>query len=277
MPHPLLSRTTSNRVKAALSAIVLFIATASALAAEGADAVDIVGAEAYAEIQAKGKAVRTDSGSTPSLLPLHAAADGFRKAIAAEKPSVIVETVFAIPRARPADQAGRKAELAAVYGLMRSFSTLEGIEYYSASHKAMRVLYAASYRIDDAQKRTRLPDQPAPGPDSIPGSETILAFQKDLSLGSNVYSYSFASYPDAVSVDATNLTRMSYGPIPMVSPGGFKTRLLVVAANDAIVFYAVITAGAPGIVKARLGESLANRAEALFVWFKANSTSFLLR
>jgi hypothetical protein len=210
-------------------------------------------------------------------LPAHASAERIRAALVAEKPSIVVETVFALPRKRPADPAGQKAELAAIYGLMRSFSTLKGIEYYSISHKKMRVLYVESYRIDDEAKRTPLPDQPVPAADAIPAAETILAFQKDQSLGSNVYRYSFESFPESVLIEATNLTRMIYGIVPMVAPEGFKTRILVIAADDAIIFYSVCSADSPGIVRSRLGESLANRTEALFRWFSAKSPSFLNR
>jgi hypothetical protein len=258
---------------AAVSALALMILSPSTLAAEGTAAAQIIGPAAYAEIQAKGKAVRTGTSSL-ALLPAHASAEGLRAAVAAEKPGVIVETVFALPRKGPPDLTGRKAELASIYGLMRSFGTLKGIEYYSASHKAMRVLYAESYRIDDEVKRSPLPDPPAPAADSIPATETMLAFQKDLSLGANVYRYSFATFPDAVLVEATNLTIMSYGIVPMVSTGGFKTRILVIAADDAIVFYSASTANPPGIFRSRIGESLANRAEALFRWFSAKSSSF---
>jgi hypothetical protein len=276
-------RTTGNRstsiIKRAFLVGTLFASFASPalLAAEGARAAQIVGDAAYAEIQAKGKAVRTGVGPGLALLPAQASAEGIRAAIAAEKPGIVVESVFALPRKRPSDPAGQKAELAAIYGLMRSFGTLKGIEYYSVSHKAMRVLYAESFRIDDEKARAPLPDQSFPEADSIPASETLLAFQKDLSLGANVYRYAFTSFPDAVLVEATNLTRMNYGIVPMVAPEGFKTRVLVIAADDAIVFYSVSAANSPGIVRARLGESLANRAEALFRWFSARSSSFLPR
>jgi hypothetical protein len=267
-------RSTSGIRKAASCiALCLAILAPRALAAE--TAAQIVGAAAYAEIQAKGKAVRTGAGPSLSLVPAHASAQAIRDAIGAEKPGVVVETVFSLPRKRPADEAGRKAELASIYGLMRSFGTLKGIEYYSVSHKGMRVLYAESYRIDDEIKRSPLPDEPSPAVDSILRTETILAFQKDLSLGANVYRYSFTSFPDAVLVEATNLTKMSYGIVPMVSPGRFKSRLLVIQAEDAIVFYTASVADSPGIVRARLGESLANRAEALFRWFTDKSAAFL--
>jgi hypothetical protein len=261
------------------AAVLLSIILPASLCAQGASArasaAGILGEETCAEIAAKGKIVRT--GAKLELLPRHPAAEGIRAAITAQKPGIIVESAFTIPRPRPADQGKERLELAEIYGAMRSFGSMQGIEYYSASRKAMRVLYAESYRIDEARSRSALPDEPAPPPDAIPGSETILAFQRDLSLGANVYSYSFASFPDAVLVEATNLTRMSYGIFPAIAPEGFKTRVLVIGADDAIVFYSVSAANSPGVLRTRLGESLANRAEALFRWFLAKSEGFLSR
>jgi len=232
MLNPIAHSASVQLKRAILAASVLALSATAALAAEETTAAQLLGPAVYAEVQAKGKATRTLSGLALELLPAYPAAQGIRAAVASEKPGVIVETVFSLPRKRPADAAGKKAELASIYGLMRSIGTLKGIEYYSASHKAMRTLYVESYRIDDEIKRTPLADQPSPEPDSIPATETVLAFQKDLSFGANVYRYSFITYPDGVLVEATNLTKMSYGIVPMVGVGGFKTRLLVIAAAD---------------------------------------------
>ena len=68
---------------------------------------------------------------------------------------------------------------------------------------------------------------------------------------------------------SSNLTRMSYGIVPVLAPGALATRLLVIQAEDAILFYAVSGASAPGIFTGKLEESFFNRAEALFRWFAA--------
>jgi hypothetical protein len=231
---------------------------------------DIVGASAYAELKSSGKVVRTGGDAKLSLLPAHAAAALIPQAVAAKKPGIVVEALFSLPRKRPAAEAGRKAELASIYGLMRSFGTLKGIEYYSASRGKMRTLYADSYRIDDIVGRVPLPDQAPPAADAVPAAETILAFQRDLSFGANVYRYSFSSFPDALRVESINLTKMNYGIVPAVAAEGLTTRILVICAEDAIVFYSESGADAPGILSSKIGESFANRAEALFRWFSAH-------
>lgn len=260
--------------KPLLAALLLALLASPILAQDGATASDLIGAAAYAQIKASGKAVRSGSDARLELLPKHPATAGIAEAVAAGKSGVVVEAAFALQRKRPSNAAERKAELASIYGLMRSFSTLEGIEYYSVTYGKMRTLYSESYRIDDAAKRSPLPDPSPPPADAVPSKESILVFQKDTSFGANVYRYAFASFPDAVLVEATNLTKMSYGIVPMVASEGLKTRLLAVCAADAILFYVESDTDAPSLLRSRVGDSFANRAAALFAWFSANA-SFL--
>jgi hypothetical protein len=66
---------------------------------------------------------------------------------------------------------------------------------------------------------------------------------------------------------SVNLTRMSYKLVPVLAPNAFVTRVLVVQAQDAILFYIECGADAPVIIKGKLEESFTNRAEAVFRWF----------
>jgi hypothetical protein len=195
-----------------------------------------------------------------------------REDIEREKPNLIVEAVFALQRPKPAAAAAAQAELASVYGILRSLGSLQGIEYYSASRKTMRTFYAESYIIDGPGSKTALIDPKAPLAGAIPQSETVYAFQRDLSFGANRYRYEYTSFPDAIRLSSSNLTKMSYGIVPVAAPGELSTRLLVIQADDVILFYAVSGAKAPGLVSGKLEDSFANRAEALFRWFSAKYT-----
>ena len=258
----------------ALMIIVLVELCGAVRDTEAENAVSSLPVEIAAQISASGKAVRSSAGE-PGLLPLHPASTAIRAAIAAEKPSILVEAVFILPRAKNpnaqtnAAPASRAGDLASIYGMLRSLGSLQGIEYYSASRKAMRTLYAESYIVDSPDTKVRMPDPKIPMPGTLPATETLFAFQRDLSFGANIYRYDFAIYPDAVEIKSLNLTRMSYGLIPMLSRNALVTRLLVIQADDAIIFYAESGARAPGVFKNRIENSFSNRAEALFKWFSA--------
>jgi hypothetical protein len=261
----------------ARAALCLSLALTASLAASAQEARSVAAlcAPYYGELVANGKAVRTSDAGLAQLLPLGPASDPIRAAIAADRPGILVETAFLLPRK---GAAGLLAEQAQIYGLLRSFSTLEGIQYYSVTHKSMRTLYAESYRIDAPETKLRLPDPAAPQPSEVSSaSETLFAFQRDLSFGANTYSYDFRAVDGGVTVEITNLTRMSYGIIPLVAPKALKTRLLVLPASDGILFYAESDSASPGPFRSKLEESFKNRAIALFGWFSSRSAAFVKR
>jgi hypothetical protein len=235
---------------------------------QAASLASLLPADAASLLASSGKAVRTSSGKL-SLIPNHQASATIRDAIERERPSLVVEAVFALRRPKPASAAAAQAELASVYGILRSIGSLQGIEYYSASRKKMRTFYAESYIIDGPDSKAAVSDPKAPIAGAIPQSETVYAFQRDLSFGANRYRYEYASFPDAICLSSSNLTKMSYGIVPVAAAGELSTRLLVIQADDGILFYAASGAKAPGLFSGKLEDSFANRAEALFRWFAA--------
>jgi hypothetical protein len=263
---------TITRYPRAIAALVLFSCAAAAFSAPSFSlpSAAAICAPYYAELAAQGKVLKTSDGTAPSLIPGGPRAEALRLAIAADKPGILVESAFFLPRTAPADEAGARAEAARIYGLTRSFSALQGIEYFSVSHNAMRTLFAESYRIDGPDTKRRLPDPPAPSPGAVPSTESIFAFQRDLSFGANTYRYDYTAYPESIFVDTRNLTRMSYGIVPMIAPEALRTRLLVIPTTEGIVYYAESDTSAGGPLRGRIGESFANRAEALFKWFSAS-------
>jgi hypothetical protein len=256
-----------------LTAIALLFLTAFGLGAEGqasqsASLTSLLPAEAASLLASSGRAVRTSSEKL-SFIPNHPASAAIREAFEKEKPSLVVEAVFALPRPKPPTEAATQVELASVYGILRSLGSLQGIEYYSTSHKKMRTFYAESYIIDGPDSTVALNDPKAPIIGAIPQSETVYAFQRDLSFGANRYRYEYAAFPDAIRLSSSNLTKMSYGIVTVAAPGELSTRLLVIQADNAILFYAASGAKAPGFFSGKLEDSFANRAEALFRWFSA--------
>lgn len=216
-----------------------------------------------------GRVVRVAYKGEPSLLPDHPTSAVLKAAIASSKSSILVETLFSLARPRPQDSAAAAAELAGIYGYLRSVGSLQGIEYWSASRNELRTFYAESYRIESPESRKKISDPPAPLPGKIPAAESFFAFQRDLSFGSNVYRYDYSFSEDNFLVTQTNLTRMNYGLVPVMAAGALSTRLFLIRAEDAIVFYAESGAEAPGIFKGKLEVSFSNRAEALFRWFES--------
>jgi hypothetical protein len=183
------------------------------------------------------------------------------------EPSVMVETLFVY---RKPDNANKEAwsagEEARLYNGVLALSTLAGLQYYSASRGTMRTFYETSSVIDGQSTKRPLPDPVYTQP---PARLTVLARQKDLTFGDNIYQYDFYSETGAIIFIQQNLTSLSYGIIPAVGKNKLQSVAAVIdAGNNLLVYIASMSKAAsiPGM-KERIGNSFANRSEAIFNWF----------
>jgi hypothetical protein len=208
----------------------------------------------------------------PRLIPNHAE---LRNMIEAAKrglnPNVMVETLFLFQKPVQADRNGwTQAELTALYNEVIAISTLQGIQYYSASRGAMRIFYETSSVIDGPSTKRPLPDPSY----LMPSAEmSLYARQKDLTFGDNVYQYTFRIVPGAMIIIQENITALTYGIITAVGRNNLNAMVALVDAGDSIVIYAVSmarTASFPGI-RDRMGDSFSNRAEAILQWINSGA------
>jgi len=205
-----------------------------------------------------------------SLAPDHFAAGEMRAALATEKPDIIVEALFLWqkPTAGPLE-----AEILAAYNVLRSVSTLQGIEYYSATRKKIRQLYSYSSLITGPEDQTPILDSRLY---RIPQSrETLYARQNDTTFGDNRYRIELSAGMDYVVQHSTNLTKLSLGIVPVAGPGNIHVRLLIVRVDEGLLIYIASSARAtlvPG-VRTTLEESFGNRAAAVYAWFSKELTA----
>jgi hypothetical protein len=170
---------------------------------------------------------------------------------------------------KPAGAAGRawsEEERTALFNLLRSLSTLSGIEYYSASRERMRVFYESSYVVDGPGGSSPLPD---PVVSVVPERSTLFAVQKDLSFGENRYRYDYEATPADIAFTQLNLTTMTYGIIPVLGKERLKTMVLVSDTEEGYLLYAVSAAKTtllPGL-ETKVKNSFSNRADAIYRWF----------
>jgi hypothetical protein len=185
--------------------------------------------------------------------------------IGEQKPSVAVEALYYLRDTRvygkPEEQQLR------IYNILRSISSLEGIQYYSASRKTMRIFYAESYVIDSFLTKKRLPD---PLVKTIPEKDVVDVHQRDLTFGANDYEYDYRSLDGAIAFFSSNVGTIHYLIFPVIGPRKLNTTVLVVPAGQDILLYVFSSANAMSIpgLNDRLKDSFSNRADALFSWFK---------
>ena len=156
--------------------------------------------------------------------------------------------------------------LLSLYNTLRSVSTLEGIEYYSASRERMRTLFAETWVIKGPDDDTRLPD---PLVSTIPRKDTLYIHQKDLTFGENVSRVVYRHEGSALSMSITNETTMRYMLFPLVREGNMSMQMLILPVSEGIVFYGLSTVDVLDlkVFYKKMRASFTNRLIALKDWF----------
>jgi hypothetical protein len=162
------------------------------------------------------------------------------------------------------------AERTALLNSTAAISTLAGIQYYSASRKAMRTFYEYSRVIDSPESKQELADPFFADP---PARLSLYARQRDLSFGDNIYEYRYQTGGDFLIFVQRNLTPLKIGPISAVGRDHLHALLAVIDAGDSLLVYAASlakTASFPGLGD-RISSSFTNRAQAVLGWFNTRA------
>jgi L-lactate permease len=238
----------------------------------------LIGQEKAAALLAGEKLILSQFNDVqPRLIPqrpsLIALVDTIRRDLV---PSVMVETLFVYEKPVNAKkEAWSTDEEVRLYNGILALSTLAGLQYYSASRGAMRTFYETSSVIDGQSTKRPLLDPVYSRP---PSGLTILARQKDLTFGDNIYQYDYYSETGAFIFVQQNLTSLSYGIIPAIGKNKLQSVASVMDAGNYILVYIVSMSKAVSIpgMKERIGNSFANRSEALFNWFSSQADKAFL-
>jgi hypothetical protein len=204
----------------------------------------------------------------PALLPRNVAVkDEVAVAIRTLNPTVLTESLYLYKKPAGASFKWTEAEKTALLNETLALSTLAGLQYYSASRKAMRTFYETSFVISEPSSKKALED---PHYSKIPSSVVIYARQKDLTFGNNVYQYSYSVYKDALIFVQQNLTALTAGIIPAVGKNKLRSIVAVIDAGDYLLVYAASFAKTVSLpsMRERIGQSFSTRADAVLQWFK---------
>jgi hypothetical protein len=226
-----------------------------------------------AELRDAGELTRFFGDDDPlALVPATALRHAVRDDIEGMELLIGVEALFAFDP--PAALAREPEQGRYIYNVLRSVSTLEGIEYYSASRKRMRTFFYESYAIATPDSREPLPD---PTVQTVPEKDAILVYQRDSSMGANVSRLTYRYTGDAVAISIENLTMMHYYLVPLVAPGNLHMHLMVIPGEEEFLFYGVCGVKAHNFLglAQRKRASFYNRIKAMYAWFVDELTTGL--
>jgi hypothetical protein len=204
----------------------------------------------------------------PMLIPRHGLVQQLLETTLEDlEPSLLVESLrlYKKPHGAAVPQ-WSSAERSGLFNEMLALSTLAGLQYYSASRKAMRVFYETSQVIDGPDTKKPLPD---PVYEEPPADLLIYARQKDLTFGDTIYQYEYYPGADALVLVQQNLSPLVVGIIPAIGKHKLRSVIAVIDAQAYLLFYAASMAKSvslPGINQ-RVGQSFTTRTDAIMSWF----------
>jgi hypothetical protein len=249
-------------------AILILLAASMSAEADDRDALtaslrDLSAGQIHTLLETGQLTVRYRDRTSVTLAP--AFQEEVRSSLADLRPKIGVEVLFLRPSA---DASTQGAEIPVnTYNVLRSISTMAGIEYYSASRGRMRTLFFESYAVSSESDPERIPD---PLVSSIPPRDSIVIFQRDSSFARNLYRLEYVVSGEAVWVSMINLTPLLYrGLVPAVGAGALEIHMVVKPVGSYLVFYGNSGTSPIGLLgmEERAAESFYNRLVALADWF----------
>ena len=277
-----LSNIPGNKIMGSKLLLLFVVICCAALPASGASLEDVVGRETAARL----RSAASPAGAMPSITDVQLRSPSprllpsqgdLRRLVLTSadqlNPNLFIENLSLYHKPAPHDSAAAwsETERAALFNQALALSSLAGIEYFSERRGVMRVFYEISHVIDSPANRNRLPDPVYAHP---PPDLRLYARQKDQSFGDNVYLFDYYTSTDALFFVQENVTAMSYGIIPAVSRGRYRSVIAVIDLGDSLLLYAATmarTASLPGLGD-RIGSSISHRVDAVLKWFAARAS-----
>jgi len=181
--------------------------------------------------------------------------------------NLIIEALVFLPSPALGGSYSASSQIDALGLLFNQFSSLQGIQYWSASRKIMRTLYTDAFRVDNPNDKNKIKD-----PETIAEFRAILPqktyiYQKDQTFSGIITEVQCAISQTTFLMTNTNVTPLRLIGIPVLSADGIRTGFLAAPSPEGIFLYFVTSIKSPSIGRDRVFESASNKALALLHWF----------
>ena len=177
-----------------------------------------------------------------------------------KEPVFIVESLYLIP----VTDEKNTADINDVSLVLRSFSKMTGMRYYSNSRKRYETLYTDVHCVNNPEEKKSVPDPLDVSADAL----VSYVYQKDRSLSGCVYRFSFFQTQNEIGVRAVNTDEVQYKGFSILKPEHLVLNVHAVQTKEGIVFYILVRADAAKIplVSEKLAKSYGSRADAIYEW-----------
>ena len=177
-----------------------------------------------------------------------------------KEPVFIVESLYLIP----VTDEKNTADINDVSLVLRSFSKMTGMRYYSNSRKRYETLYTDVHCVNNPEEKKSVPDPLDVSADAL----VSYVYQKDRSLSGCVYRFSFFQTQNEIGARAVNTDEVQYKGFSILKPEHLVLNVHAVQTKEGIVFYILVRADAAKIplVSEKLAKSYGSRADAIYEW-----------
>lgn len=176
------------------------------------------------------KEKNTTKGTTLSLLPGFEGREEVIQSVIKNDPELSLEMLYEMPLP---DTWGEEMFLF-LFNHLNSFSSMEGIEYYSANKDRMTLYLEECFLVEKKGKKTAL-DNPVYS--KLPDEINYIIYQKDTTFGSNWYSVTTKVSKDAIWLSMTNISSMKYFFIPIMRKGDIRIDIILIPDGDTLKLY----------------------------------------
>ncbi len=181
------------------------------------------------------------------------------------KPTIIVELYATILKSKIKGN----DKFLTIYNALRDYQSMEKIEYYSVSDEEANTLFEISYTTNSSFKKIASNKL-----DSIPKTEKIYFYQKDLTLGDNKNIANFKFENSTIISHFKNENVLKYLFLDVVEQGNMQSIFIVEEKINNFNFYALsfVKPSALPLIKERIAKSFGNRVVAMYNWFYTQVT-----
>ena len=150
--------------------------------------------------------------------------------------------------------------------ILRSFSTMEGITYYSNSNKKYEVLYDTCYTISDLENQKKVADNQVENANGL----TLYMLQNDNSFGTTPYEVKFWQTDNEVAMNAVSKGPLYVKFVKAVKEENVCLTLYAKQEQEKILVYILAQADFASVplVQNKIRDSFTARVEALFSWLE---------
>lgn len=183
-------------------------------------------------------------------------------------PNYILENVYRFPLDEKSgfvqEKREKNAEFEKINLLVRAFSKMEGLKYYSNSRHKMDTLYKKCYTLDNSIDKNRIDDV------TDLSKNPLYVLFDDNSFGVYIGEIRYGQAENEIHITEINQNSLGLPGLKVIKPNDMTAFIDIIPCKDEILVYVLIEAkvNVANMFKNMIYDSFIARSDAIFDWIK---------